>query len=210
MNGGAGEKGRKGAGEKSTPTPLLPRSPALLPAVFLDRDGTINVDRHYLSKPEQFELIPGAGPALRRLLDAGFRLVIVTNQSGIGRGYYTEADMHAVNARMTELLAPFGVRFDKIYFSPEAPEQPSRNRKPSPQSLLDARDELGVDLARSYMVGDKLIDVETGRNAGCAASLLVRTGYGAETERKEAAKLTGAIIVDDLPAAAEWILARAR
>ena len=80
-------------------------------AVFLDRDGTINVDRHYLSKPEQFELVPGAGPALRRLQDAGFLLIVVTNQSGIGRGYYTEADLHAVNARMNELLAPLGVRF---------------------------------------------------------------------------------------------------
>jgi D-glycero-D-manno-heptose 1,7-bisphosphate phosphatase len=179
-------------------------------AVFLDRDGTINVDRHYLSRPEQFELIPGVGPALRRLLDAGFRLFIVTNQSGIGRGYYTEADMHAVNARMLELLAPFGVSFDKIYFSPEAPEQPSRNRKPSPQSLFAARDEFGVDLARSYMVGDKFIDVETGWNAGCASSLLVRTGYGASTERTEGQRLARAVIVDDLPAAAEWILANAQ
>lgn len=177
-------------------------------AVFLDRDGTINVDRHYLSKPEQFELIPGVGAALRRLRDAGFRLFIVTNQSGIGRGYYTEADMHAVNARMNELLAPLGVAFDRIYFSPEAPEQPSRNRKPSPQSLFEARDEFGVDLGRSYMIGDKFIDVETGWNAGCAASLLVRTGYGAETERKEAARLIRAVVVDDVPAAAEWILGR--
>lgn len=180
---------------------------SLVKAVFLDRDGTINVDRHYLSKPEQFELYPGIGPALRRLMDAGFRLIVVTNQSGIGRGYYTEADLHAVNARMNELLTPFGVRFDKIYFSPEAPEQPSRNRKPSPQSLFDARDEFGVNLAQSYMVGDKLIDVVTGHNAGCAASLLVRTGYGAETERKETEKLGRAVVVDDLVAAADWILA---
>lgn len=177
-------------------------------AVFLDRDGTINVERHYLSKPEQFELLPEVGPALRRLADGGFRLLVVTNQSGIGRGYYAEADLHAVNARMNELLGPFGVSFDRIYFAPEAPDQPSRGRKPSPAFLFDARDEFGVDLARSYMVGDKLIDVEAGHNAGCAASLLVRTGYGAETERKEAAKLGRAVVVDDLPAAAEWILSQ--
>lgn len=176
-------------------------------AIFLDRDGTINVDRHYLSDPARLEFYPGIGPALRRLAEAGFRLIVVTNQSGIGRGYYTEADMHAVNARMIELLAPHGVRFDRIYFSPEAPEQPSRNRKPSPQSLFDACEEFGLDLTQSYMVGDKLIDVETGRNAGCAASLLVRTGYGAETENRETAKLTGAVVVDDLTAAADWILA---
>lgn len=176
------------------------------PAVFLDRDGTINVERHYLSDPAKLEFYPGVGPALRRLMDAGFLLFVVTNQSGIGRGYYTEADMHAVNARMAALLAADGVAFEKIYFSPEAPEQPSPNRKPSPRSLLDARDEFGVDLSRSFMVGDKLIDVDTGRNAGCAASLLVRTGHGAETERKDAAKLVGAVVVDDLPGAVGWIL----
>lgn len=177
-------------------------------AVFLDRDGTINVDRHYLSDPAQFELIPGVAPALRRLMDAGFLLFVVTNQSGIGRGYYTEADMHRVNARMMEILGPEGIRFERIYFSPEAPETPSRGRKPSPQFLFDARDEFGVDLGRSYMVGDKFIDVETGWNAGTAASLLVRTGYGADTERKDSVRLKNAVVVDDLPAAAEWILAR--
>lgn len=179
-------------------------------AVFLDRDGTINVDRHYLSKPEQFELIPGAGPALRRLQDAGFLLVVVTNQSGIGRGYYTEADLHAVNARMDELLAPLGVRFTRIYYAPEAPEQPSRGRKPSPEFLLDAQKEFGVDLARSFMVGDKVIDLECGWNAGVRQSLLVRTGYGAETERKHAGKMARAVVVDDLPAAAAWILANSQ
>jgi D-glycero-D-manno-heptose 1,7-bisphosphate phosphatase len=186
--------------------------PAATPvrAVFLDRDGTINVDRHYLSKADEFELIPGAVEALRRLQDAGFLLIVVTNQSGIGRGYYTEADMHAVNDRMHQLLDPAGVRIARLFFSPESPEQPSRGRKPSPAFLFDARDELGVDLARSFMVGDKWIDVETGWNAGCAASLLVRTGYGAETERKESHRLGKAVVVDDLSAAADWILAQSR
>jgi D-glycero-D-manno-heptose 1,7-bisphosphate phosphatase len=182
-------------------------SPPLRPAVFLDRDGTINVDRHYLCDPAQFVLIPNTGPALRSLQDAGFRLFVVTNQSGIGRGYYTEADMHAVNRRMEQELAQYAVRFDRIYFSPEAPEQPSRGRKPSPQFLCDARDEFQLDLSRSYMVGDKRIDLETGWNAGCAASLLVRTGYGADVERTDAAKLRQAPIVDDVAAAARWILA---
>lgn len=179
-------------------------------AVFLDRDGTINVDRHYLSKPEQFELVPGAGPALRRLQDAGFLLIVVTNQSGIGRGYYTEEDLHAVNARMNELLVPLGVRFAKIYFAPESPEQPSRGRKPAPDFLFDAQREFGVDLSRSFMVGDKVIDLECGWNAGVQQSLLVRTGYGAETEQKHADKMSRAIVVDDLPAATEWILSQRR
>jgi len=175
-------------------------------AVFLDRDGTLNVDKHYLSDPEQLELIPGVGPALKRLQDAGFLLVIVTNQSGIGRGYYTEENMHAVNRRLINMLAPSGVRLTKIYYSPEAPEEPSVGRKPSPAFLFAARDALAVDLARSFMVGDKVIDLECGWNAGVRQSLLVRTGYGAETERKHPDKMARAVVVDDLPAAAEWIL----
>ena len=183
-------------------------SPAqpLRKAVFLDRDGTINVDRHYLSDPAQLELYPGTAEALRRLMAAGYLLIVVTNQSGIGRGYYTEADMHRVNDRMIEWLSVDGISFDKIYYSPEAPESPSRGRKPSPQFLFDAREEFGIDLAQSYMVGDKLIDLETGWNAGCAGSILVRTGYGAETERKNPAIAGRAFVADGLPGAVDWIL----
>src|SRR5262245_20258771 len=133
-------------------------------AVFLDRDGTINVDKNYLSDPSQLEWIPGSGRALRRLADHGFLLFIVTNQSGIGRGYYTVRDMERVHARLTSEAAELGVRFARIYFAPEAPEDPSRGRKPSPQFLFDAREEFGVDLAASYMIGDKLIDLECGWN----------------------------------------------
>jgi len=176
-------------------------------AVFLDRDGTLITDRHFLSDPAQVEMIPGVPEALRRLQDAGFLLVIVTNQSGIGRGYYTEADMHRVNERLESELARAGVRFAKIYFSPEAPEDPGRGRKPSPAFLFDARDEFGVDLGRSYMVGDKPIDVQCGWNAGVKRSLLVRTGYGAQTEREFTPDSeSGLVVVDDCAAAADWIL----
>ena len=175
-------------------------------AVFLDRDGTLNVDKHYLSDPEQLELIPGVGLALKRLQDAGFLLVIVTNQSGIGRGYYTEENMHAVNRRMINMLAPFGVRLTKIYYSPEAPEQPSVGRKPSPAFLFAARDALGVDLAHSFMVGDKVIDLECGWNAGVQQSILVRTGYGGKLEQQGLASLAQAVVVEDVQAAAAWIL----
>ena len=177
-------------------------------AVFLDRDGTLNIERSYLSDPAQLELFPGTAAALRRLMDAGFLLFIVTNQSGIGRGYYTLEDMHRVNDRLQTNLAGEGVRFEKIYYAPEAPDQPSRGRKPSPEFLHDARDEFGVDLAQSFMIGDKIIDVECGRNAGVKQSLLVRTGYGAEVEKKEAARLGDAAVLDDLPACVDWILAR--
>ncbi len=180
--------------------------PSGLRAVFLDRDGTLNIERNYLSDPELLELFPGIGSALGRLQDAGLVLFIVTNQSGIGRGYYTEGDMHRVNQRLVEHLAPHGIRFRHIYFAPESPDAPSRGRKPSPQFLFDARDAYGIDLARSYMVGDKIADLECGWNAGVRASVLVRTGYGAETEKRAPLAVARAWVVDDLPAAVEVIL----
>lgn len=178
----------------------------LRPAVFLDRDGTIIEDRHYLHRPEEVVFVPGTGAALRRLVDAGFALVVVTNQSGVGRGYFTMADVDRVHEFIASELAKHGVRFEEFYSAPEAPDQPSRGRKPSPQFLFDARDAFGLDLRGSYMVGDKLVDLEAGWNAGVAASLLVRTGYGAEVERKDAAKLKLAPVVDTLADASDWIL----
>ena len=175
-------------------------------AVFLDRDGTLNVEKEYLADPAKLVTFPGVRAALKRLKDAGFLLFIVTNQSGIGRGYYSVDDMQRVNARLCELLGEEGVRFEKIYFAPEAPDQPSRGRKPSPQFLFDARDEFGLDLSQSYMVGDKLIDLECGRNAGVKRSILVRTGYGAMIEKTSPSPLRDAVVCDDIAAASQWIL----
>lgn len=175
-------------------------------AVFLDRDGTINEERNYLCRVEEVVIFPGAGAALGRLQRAGYKLFIVSNQSGVGRGYFTLADVEKVNEHLLRELSRDGVRFERIYFAPEAPDAPSRGRKPSPQFLLEARDEFGVDLAQSYMIGDKLIDLECGWNAGVRKCLLVRTGYGAEVERTSADRLSDAAVVDNLSAAAEWIL----
>lgn len=175
-------------------------------AVFLDRDGVIIEERQYIKDPEQVVLLPGAGSALNLLRKAGFLLVLVTNQSGVGRGYFTVDDVARCNARLQELLAGFGAALDRIYFAPEAPDQPSRGRKPSPFFLFQARDELGIDLAQSYMIGDKLSDLECGWNAGVRKSILVRTGYGARLEQESPEKLTRAVIVDNLAAAASWIL----
>jgi D-glycero-D-manno-heptose 1,7-bisphosphate phosphatase len=175
-------------------------------AVFLDRDGTIIEERNYLCRVEEVAIFPGAGGALARLQQAGFKLFMVSNQSGVGRGYFTLADVEKVNEHLLQELGREQVRFEKIYIAPEAPDAPSRGRKPSPQFLLDARDEFGVDLSQSYMIGDKLIDLECGWNAGVKKCLLVRTGYGAELERTTPEKLQEAVTVDDLDAAAEWIL----
>lgn len=180
----------------------------ITPAVFLDRDGTLIEERNYLHAPEQVVLFPGVGEALKQLRQAGFKLFIVSNQSGVGRGYFTMEDVERVHERLLGDLAAAGASIDKIYVAPEAPGTPSRGRKPSPQFLFDARDEFGLDLAASYMVGDKLLDVETGWNAGLKECLLVRTGYGLETERSQAGKLRRTVVVDDVPAAAAWLLSQ--
>src|SRR5258708_20509839 len=168
-------------------------------AVFLDRDGTLIVDKDYLSRPEDVVIFPGVGAALKKLYGQGFKLFIVSNQSGVGRGYFTMADVEKVNDRLLSDLARESVEIEKIYIAPEAPDMPSRGRKPSPQFLLDARDEFGLDLAQSYMIGDRLTDLECGWNAGVKRSILVRAGYGAACEAQELATLQRAVTVDHFP-----------
>jgi len=174
-------------------------------AVFLDRDGTMIVEKNYLHRSEDVEIFPATPVGLKKLASAGFKLFIVSNQSGVGRGYFTMADVEKVNQYLCGHLGG-GIRFEKIYIAPEKPEDPSRGRKPSPQFLFDARDEFGLDLSQSFMIGDKLIDLECGWNAGVKKSILVRTGYGAELERKSADEWKRAVVVDDLNEAADWIL----
>jgi D-glycero-D-manno-heptose 1,7-bisphosphate phosphatase len=177
-------------------------------AVFLDRDGTLIEEKEYLHRPEQVVIFPGTARALRALTDAGFLLFIVSNQSGVGRGYFTMQDVDRVNQHLLKELAREQVGFAKIYIAPEAPGTPSRGRKPSPQFLFDARDEFGVELAGSYMIGDKRIDLECGWNAGVKQSILVRTGYGAECERTHPEQLHGALVTDNLAGAAGYILGK--
>jgi len=175
-------------------------------AVFLDRDGTIIREREYLKSPGEVELFPGVAAAMKQLQDAGLLLFLVSNQSGVGRGYFTMADVENVHRHLAALIAKDGVKFQKIYVATEAPDQPSRGRKPSPQFLFDAREEFGVDLGASYIIGDKLIDLECGWNAGVRKSILVRTGYGAEWEKKEPEKVKRAVVADDVSTAVNWIL----
>ena len=175
-------------------------------AIFLDRDGTMIAEVNYLRHPDQVKIFAATRTGLKKLCDAGLKLFIVSNQSGVGRGYFTMADVEKVNQRLCEELARDGVHIEKIYVAPEKPEDPSRGRKPSPQFLFDARDEFGVDLGRSYMIGDKLIDLECGWNAGVRKSILVRTGYGVETEREAPEQIARAMVAADLDKAAEWIL----
>lgn len=142
----------------------------LRPALFIDRDGTLIADVGYPRDPALVEPLPGAFEALRAL-GARFALVIVSNQSGIGRGRITEAEAHAVHARVVEVFARAGVTFAGAYYCPHGPDAGCACRKPAPGLLLDAARELGLDLAGSVMVGDKASDVAAGRAAGCGRAL---------------------------------------
>ncbi|MEX2281551.1 MAG: HAD-IIIA family hydrolase [Gemmatimonadota bacterium] len=176
----------------------------LRPAVFVDRDGTIVAERNYLADPAQVELVPGASAALRDLAAHGFRLVIVTNQSGIARGLYQEEDFQAVQQRLDELLALDGVKIDAVYFCPHHPDfsGPCDCRKPGPGMYRRAQRDLGIDLSRSAYVGDRVKDVEPAVTFE-GFGVLVRTGYGAE---EEAGLPPGQHVADDIAAAAKLIL----
>ncbi len=152
------------------------------PAVFLDRDGTVIYDAGYPHDPEQVALLSGAGEALADLARSGFKTVIVSNQSGIGRGFVTEAQATAVHERFVSLLESLGVRIDGAYYCPHSPDDGCTCRKPSPELLLRAAEELDLDLGRSIMVGDKASDVEAGRRAGCTTILLAPGPSAPETD----------------------------
>jgi D-glycero-D-manno-heptose 1,7-bisphosphate phosphatase len=150
--------------------------PATRSAVFADRDGTVIEDPGYLSDPAGVKLLPGAADALRALRDLGFRLVVVSNQSGIGRRLISDDEARAVHDRFMAELERHGVRLDDVRYCPHAPHEGCACRKPLPGLLVEAAEKLGVELSRSFMVGDKPSDVEAGRRAGCTTVLLGGNG----------------------------------
>lgn len=179
------------------------------PAVFLDRDGTLNEEVDYLGHPDQLVMIPGAASAVAKLNARGIPVVVVTNQSGIGRGKYGWQDFAAVMSRMGTLLALENARIDAVYASPHHEKGQGEyavadhpDRKPNPGMFLKAAAEHELDLAGSWMVGDKAIDLEAGRRAGCRVAL-VRTGYGAGVDGADAD-----LVAADLAEAVDLILAR--
>jgi D-glycero-D-manno-heptose 1,7-bisphosphate phosphatase len=183
-------------------------------AVFLDRDGTINEDVGYPSRIDQVRIYPFAFEALRKIKDAGFAAVVVTNQSGIGRGYLTEDDLAAIHRHIAAEFAARGARIDAFYYCPhyEFSDLPGYGglcacRKPEPEMGRRAAADLNLDLERSYMIGDKVEDVRFGLAIG-AKPVLVRTGYGAASERRlPELGIAPAAVADDLRAAVDWILA---
>jgi D-glycero-D-manno-heptose 1,7-bisphosphate phosphatase len=173
--------------------------------VLLDRDGTIIVDRVYLADPAGVELLPNAVAGLRRLRELGFGLVLVTNQSGIGRGFFDEATLRRIHDRLVDTLAAEGIALDGIYFCPHVDDDDCGCRKPRPGMAEQALREHGFDAAQSFVIGDRDPDIGLARAIG-ARSILVRTGGGLETEREK--KCVPDYTADDLLAAADWIAQR--
>ena len=168
------------------------------PAVFIDRDGTIMHDADYCSDPKQVQIFEGAAEALTRLKNAGYKIIVITNQSGIGRGFFTEKQYRAVEAEVSRQLGDNLI--DATYFCPDSPGQPSKCRKPAPGMVLEAARAHDIDLSRSFLIGDKEIDAECAHNAGVRA-IRVRTGFDKTTDGSCADW-----VAEDLPGAAEIIL----
>ena len=174
--------------------------------IFLDRDGTLNVEVNYLHRKEDLVLLPGVPEALKAFKDQGYRLVVVTNQAGVARGYYTEDDVKELHRYMNELLSGKGAEIDAFYYCPHHPEHGigkykvrCRCRKPETGMFEMAEQDFAVDKASSWMIGDKLIDMEAGRNYG-VRTVLVGTGYGAgvHEEQKKKGDFPYDLYADDL------------
>lgn len=175
-------------------------------AVFLDRDGTINEEVGYLSTPEGFRLLPRAAEAIRLLRKHGWLVIVITNQSGVGRGYFTEADVAAIHRRMAHDLARARTKLDGVYSCPHHPDTGCDCRKPKTLLFERAARDWDLDLAASYFVGDKLSDLWPGKTLG-GRTILVLTGHG--PEERETARQQGFqpdYIATDLYHAAEWII----
>jgi D-glycero-D-manno-heptose 1,7-bisphosphate phosphatase len=182
-------------------------------AVFLDRDGTIIEEQHYLRALDHIQLVPGSADAIRLLRDRGFVIVVVTNQAGVAKGYFDEAFVERAHRHLDDLLRAHGASVDRYYYCPHHPDGVIEAyrchcecRKPATGLIEAAQADLGLDLAGSFVVGDKWLDVELADRAG-ATGILVRSGYGRAAEREPPDSLRAAVIVDTLLDAAQWILA---
>lgn len=160
-------------------------------AVFLDRDGTIARDVPYCSRPEDFELLPDAAEAIKLLNEHGFKVVMVTNQSGIGRGYFTKETLARIHDKMHKELANHGAHVDAIYYCPHHPDDNCECRKPKPKLVFQAARELDIDLGQAYVIGDSEMDIELARRAGCKAG--IRVGEPAGTGDWVATSLRSAV-----------------
>ena len=175
----------------------------LQPAVFLDRDGTINQDTGYIDSPERLFIIDGAASAIKRLNSKGFRVVVITNQSGVGRGYFTKEAADSVNKKLEEILKREGAHLDGIYYCPHHPDDNCECRKPRIGLLEKAKNDLAIDFKKSYVIGDKGSDIEIAQSIG-GKGILVLTGSGKDEKQK--LDHEPSYIATDLKDAVEWII----
>lgn len=189
----------------------MPEPSKLRPAVFLDRDGTIAEDVGYLNHASRFRMFPFVADAIRRLNEAGYPVVVVTNQSGVGRGYFPESLVRTVNELMTQQLAEAGAKIDAVYYCPHTPADNCNCRKPKTGMLERAALEHALDLQHSFVVGDRYGDIELARNVR-ARAIFVRTGYGEGELAWHGANwpLQPDFIAEDLSHAADWVLRQPR
>lgn len=189
----------------------MPENSRLRAAVFIDRDGTIAEEVGYLNHVSRFHMLPFVAPALRRLNEAGYPAVVVSNQSGVARGYFPESLLQEVTERMTKQLSEAGARVDAVYYCPHASSDNCLCRKPKAGMLDRAAREHAIDLQRSFVVGDRYIDIELARNVH-ARGVLVRTGYGEGELAWHAAQWPAPpdFVANDLAQAVDWILRQPR
>jgi D-glycero-D-manno-heptose 1,7-bisphosphate phosphatase len=175
--------------------------------VFLDRDGTINEEVGYLDDPYRLRLIPGAAEAIRLLNNAGILVIVVSNQAGVGRGYFSAATVEAIHQQLAKQLVDHSAYVDDIYYCPHHPNEGCECRKPKAGMLLQAARKHGIDMRRAFIVGDKVSDLDAGRQVGCR-TVLVLTGYGEQArEAFNNSIFQPDYISSNLYDAAKWILA---
>ena len=170
-------------------------------AVFLDRDGTMAIDVSYCSRPEDFELFPNTARAIKLLNEHGYKVIVVTNQSGIARGYFTEGTLAQIHQKMRGELAEEGAGIDGIYYCPHHPDDNCECRKPEPKMVRQAVNEHDIDLKRSFVAGDKPLDIQLGKKVGCRTVLIA-----SDTGETEAESCLPDYTAADLYEAALWII----
>jgi D,D-heptose 1,7-bisphosphate phosphatase len=176
-------------------------------AVFIDRDGTINIDVHYLDDPNKFEMYPGVGEGLRKLKNNGFKIIVITNQSGIGRGYFTEKQLSNIHKRMKKEFQMFTVTLDGIYYCPHHPDDNCNCRKPNTGLFEQAIHEHNIDVKKSYILGDKILDVGAGKKIGVRTVLIPEPHIKEEfLSKKNEWEYDPDYIADDFMDAVQWIL----
>jgi len=174
-------------------------------AVFIDRDGTINVNYGYISDPDDFKMYPGVAKGIKLLNEKGFKIIVITNQSGIARGYFSKGVLENIHEKMKKELSNKGANVDAIYYCPHHPDEHCNCRKPNPGLLEKAVKEFDIDTEKSFIIGDRMLDVEVGYKIGCKTVLVPEDKEKVKKEMEES-NVEPDVICDDFYSGVEWML----